>query len=342
MESSRRHLLKITAASSAAAVIAGLVPVRAVHGQASQIKLKFGTVQPAGHPTVEGVKQAAEAIRQDTNGQVDIQVYPNSQLGSDTDMLSQLRGGALHCTLHSGLILSTLIPIASINGVGFAFKDYDQVWAAMDGDLGALVRAEIMKSGLMPMARVWDTGFRHITTSTHPVATPNDLKGMKIRVPISAMWTSLFKNLGASPTGVNFGEVYSALQTKIVDGQENPLGIIQIARLYEVQKYLSLTGHMWDGMWFLFNGKLWNALPKDVQDIVARRINEAVTAEREATAALNGRLVADLTGKGVVVNRPDVQPFRTLLRSSGFYSEWRSKFGPAAWATLEKYTGALS
>lgn len=342
MESSRRNLLKIAGATSAAAAMGGLVPVRAAHGQASQIKLKFGTVQPAGHPTVEGVKQAADAIRQETNGQVDIQVYPNSQLGSDTDMLSQLRVGALHCTLHSGLILSTLIPIASINGVGFAFKDYDQVWAAMDGDLGNLVRSEITKAGLVPMARMWDTGFRHITTSTHPIAVPADLKGFKIRVPISAMWTSLFKNLGASPTGVNFGEVYSALQTRIVDGQENPLGIIQIARLYEVQKYLSLTGHMWDGMWFLFNGKVWAGLPKDIQEVISRHINTAVTAERENTAALNGKLVANLTEKGVLINKPDVQPFRAMLRASGFYSEWRNKFGATAWATLEKYTGNLS
>ena len=340
MQPSRRHVLKMAGATSAA--LAGLMHSPSSYAQPSQIKLKFGTVQPAGHPTVEGVKHAAEAIRKETNGQVDVQVYPNSQLGSDTDMLSQLRVGALHCTLHSGLILSTLIPIASINGVGFAFKDYDQVWAAMDGDLGKLVRADIAKAGLFPMNRVWDTGFRHVTTSTHAIATPADLKGFKIRVPISAMWTSLFKNLGASPTGVNFGEVYSALQTRIVDGQENPLGIIQVARLYEVQKYLSLTGHMWDGMWFLFNGKAWAGLPKDVQEIISRHIDAAVTTERAATAELNGKLVASLAANGVVVNKPDAQPFRAALRASGFYAEWRNKFGPAPWATLEKYTGSLS
>jgi tripartite ATP-independent transporter DctP family solute receptor len=341
MEHSRRHLLKLAAATSASVGIAGLAPLRA-HGRPAAIKLKFGTVQPAGHPTVEGVKQAADAIRQETGNQVDIQVYPNSQLGSDTDMLSQLRAGALHCTLHSGLILSSLVPVASINGVGFAFKDYDQVWAAMDGDLGRLVRADIEKAGLVPMSRPWDTGFRHITSSGHAIASPADLKGFKIRVPISAMWTSLFKNLGASPAGVNFGEVYSALQTRMMDGQENPLGIIQVARLYEVQKYLSLTGHMWDGMWFLFNGKVWAGLPKDIQEIVSRQINAAVPAERAATAALNGKLVASLAEKGLVVNKPDVQAFRSVLTASGFYGEWRGKFGAAAWGMLEKYTGNLA
>lgn len=341
MEQSRRNLLKIASAASAATAIAGLVPTGAF-GQSSQIKLKFGTVQPAGHPTVEGVKQAVEAIKLETNGQVDIQVYPNSQLGSDTDMLSQLRAGALDCTLHSGLILSTLVPVASINGVGFAFKDYDQVWAAMDGDLGSYVRSEISKAGLVPMERAWDTGFRHITSATRPITIPSDLKGFKIRVPISAMWTSLFKNLGASPTGVNFGEVYSALQTKMVDGQENPLGIIQIARLYEVQKYLSLTGHMWDGMWFLFSGKTWARLPKDIQGIISKHINAAVTAERANTAALNAKLVTDLSSKGILVNKPDTQAFRTVLRESGFYTEWRQKFGPNVWTILEKYTGNLS
>ena len=154
-------------------------------------------------------------------------------------MLSQLRSGAIDFFTLSGLILATLVPPASINGIGFAFKDYDTVWKAMDGKLGAYVRAEIDKRGLIAMDKMWDNGFRQITSSTHPIKAPADLKGFKIRVPVSPLWTSMFQALGASPISINFTEVYSALQTKIAEGQENPLTLIQIAKLYEVQKYVS-------------------------------------------------------------------------------------------------------
>ena len=144
-------------------------------------------------------------------------------------------------------VLSTLIPTASIWGVGFAWKDYETLWRALDGKLGASLRAQITKAGLIPLEKIWDNGFRQITTSTRPIGKPEDLKGMKIRVPINALWTSLFESLGASPTGINFAEVYSALQTRVVDGQENPPAIIAAAKLYEVQRYCALTNHMWDG-----------------------------------------------------------------------------------------------
>ena len=161
-------------------------------------------------------------------------------------MLSQLRVGALECFTLSGVnVLSTLIPTASVWGVGFAWKDYDTLWRALDGKLGTSLRAQITKAGLIPMEKIWDNGFRQITTSTHSISKPEDLEGMKILVPISALWTMLFETLGASPTGINFAEVYSALQTKVVDGQESPPAIISAAKLYEVQKYCSLTNHMW-------------------------------------------------------------------------------------------------
>ena len=182
-------------------------------------------------------QEAATRIKEATGGRVEIQLFPNNQLGSDTDMLSQLRSGAIDFFSLSGLILSTLVPVASINGIGFAFKDYDTVWNTMDGKLGAYVRGEIGKRGLIAMDKMWDNGFRQITSSTRPIRTPADLKGFKIRVPISPLWTSMFQAFGASPISINFSEVYSALQTKIAEGQENPLSLIEIAKLYEVQKY---------------------------------------------------------------------------------------------------------
>ena len=232
-------------------------------------------------------------------------MFPNNQLGGDTDMLSQVRSGAIDFFPLSGLILQTLVPLAGINGIAFAFKDYATVWSAMDGDLGAFVREANAKVGLYTFDKCLDNGYRNITSSTKPINTPADLNGFKIRVPVSPLWTSLFKALGASPASINFSEVYSALQTKVVEGQENPLSIIQIAKLYEVQKYCSMTGHMWDGQWVLANGKMWAGLPKDIQAIITKNVTEAVVKQREDMAKLNETLEGDLKAKGMIFNYPD-------------------------------------
>jgi tripartite ATP-independent transporter DctP family solute receptor len=257
-------------------------------------------------------------------------------------MLSQIRSGGLEFFTLSGLILATLVPAASINGIGFAFPDYDTVWKAMDGDLGAYVRGEIAKANLVAMDKIWDNGFRQTTSSTKPIKDPADYKGFKIRVPVSPLWTSMFKAFDASPASINFSEVYSALQTKIVEGQENPLALISTAKLYEVQKYCSLTNHMWDGFWFLANRRAWEKIPEDVRVIVAKNINAAAVNERVDTAKLNGSLRGELEGKGLLFNQPDVAPFREKLRSAGFYSEWKGKYGDQAWELLEKSVGKLS
>jgi tripartite ATP-independent transporter DctP family solute receptor len=258
-------------------------------------------------------------------------------------MFSQLRSGALECFTLSGVnVLSMLIPSASISGIGFAFKDYPTVWTALDGKLGAHLRTQINKSGFVVMDKIWDNGFRQITTSTKPITEPADLRGLKIRVPVSALWTSLFKSLGAAPTGINFAEVYSALQTKVVDGQENPPAIISAAKLYEVQKYCSLTNHMWDGWWFLVNRRAWSQVPPDIQETVSRIINATALAEREDVARQNEALLGDLAAKGLVFNDVDPAPFRETLRKSGFYVEWKNKFGEEAWALLEEATGKLA
>jgi tripartite ATP-independent transporter DctP family solute receptor len=338
MHLSRRRLLATGTSILAGAVAAPLV----ARAQQVQWTYKYANNLPDSHPMNVRAREMAAAIKDQTGGRFEMQIFPSSQLGSDTDTLSQLRSGGVEFFTLSGLILSTLVPAASINGLGFAFPSYDAVWRAMDGDLGAYVRAQIAKSGLIAMEKIWDNGFRQTTTSTKPIVTPDDFKGMKLRVPVSPLWTSMFKALDAAPTSINFNEVYSALQTKIVDGQENPLAIISTAKLYEVQKYCSLTNHMWDGFWFLANQRAWQALPEDVRGVVAKNINTAGLKEREDVAELNATLQKSLAAKGLVFNQPDPAPFRDKLRAAGFYSEWRSKYGDEAWGILEKSTGKLA
>jgi tripartite ATP-independent transporter DctP family solute receptor len=339
MSFSRRALLKASAASAVASGIGAPFVARA---QTAEFIYKFANNLPESHPFVARAREMAAAIKTETNGRFDMQVFPNNQLGSDTDMLSQLRSGGIEFFTLSGLILATLVPPASINGIGFAFPDYPTVWKAMDGDLGAYVRGEINKAGLEVMEKIWDNGFRQITSSTRPINGPDDLKGFKIRVPVSPLWTSMFKAFGASPASINFSEVYSALQTKIVEGQENPLALISTAKLYEVQKYCSLTNHMWDGFWFLMNRRAWQALPEDIRTIVAKNVNAAAVKERADTEKLNATVKDELAGKGLIFNQPEVAPFRDKLRSAGFYAEWKGKYGDKAWDVLEKAVGKLS
>ena len=331
----RRHVL-VTACALP------LVAIRTRPARAAEFSYKLATNLPATHPLSARNMEAADRIKAATGGRLEIAVFPNSQLGTDTDMLSQVRSGALEFFTLSGLILSTLVPLAAVNGVGFAFKDNEQALAAMDGDLGRLVRAEVAKRGLLAFDHVFDSGFRQITSSTKPITAPGDLAAMKIRVPPAALWTSMFRDFGASPVTINFSEVYSALQTKIADGQENPLAIIDAAKLYEVQKYCSMTRHMWDGYWLLANQRAFKQLPQDAQEIAAREFARAASEERDDLAKLNAGLRASLSARGLVFNDVDPAPFRDALRKAGFYAEWKGKFGEQAWKTLEASTGGLS
>lgn len=211
----------------------------------------------------------------------------------------------------------------------------------MDGDLGAHVRGAIRKIRLYAFDKMWDNGFRQMTSSKAPVEQAADLDDLKIRVPVSPLSISMFKGLGASPTSLQFSEVYSSLQTKIVDAQENPLPIIQVAKLYEVQKYCSLTNHIWDGFWFIANGAAWDRLPDDLKTIVADGINGAGLRQREDIKKLNESVVTDLKAKGLAFNTPSSDSFREALRNAGFYKEWKGRFGDEAWSALEASVGKL-
>jgi tripartite ATP-independent transporter DctP family solute receptor len=322
-----------------AAVVAGS-GTRSALAQASKVKLRYGTAFPADHPGVTRIQEAAQAIAKETNGLVDLQVYPNSQLGSEADMFSQTRSGALDFMSTSG-VNQTVVPVGGINAVAFAFDDYSKVWAAMDGELGNHVREQFAKAGLFVFPRMLDNGYRNITSSAKPVNSPDDLKGFKIRVPGNQLWVTMFKALGAAPTPINFGELYAALQTHVVDGQENPLALISSAKLYEVQKYIALSGHMWDGHHIFANNKKWAALPDEVRSVISKHLDQAALLERADIVALNDKLVDTLKAAGVVFNSPAKKPFRDVLSSAGYYSEWKGKFGEEPWALLEKYAGKL-
>jgi len=334
--STRRRFL---AAGAGLAAGAALLPR---HASGAEFSYKLATGQDPTHPVNVRAKEALDRIREATKGRVEINLFPANQLGSDTDLLSQVRSGGVEFFNLSTSVLATLVPVVGIVNTGFAFPDYDTVWKSMDGDVGTYIREQIAKSGILTVSRPWDNGFRQVTSSSRPIKGPDDLRGFKIRVPPAPMLTSLFKALEASPTPINFNELYSALQTKVVEGQENPLAIIATARLYEVQKYCSMTGHVWDGYLILANRRAWERLPEDLRTIVSRELDKSGVDERADIAKLSVSLRNDLSAKGVAFNDVDRNAFRNALRKTTFYKDWKSKYGDDAWNRLEAATGKLT
>ena len=327
-------------AASTAITAAAILPSRPA--RAAEFEYKMGHSSPEGHPFHKRLLEVSDRIAKETGGRMKLTIFPASQLGGDNDLLSQARSGAVDFVQPAGLILASILPVAAVNGMGFAFKDYAQVWTAIDGDLGDYVRSQIAaKAGLVPMEKRWDLGFRQITTSTKPVEKAADLSGLKLRVPGAPALVSLFTALGASPVSMQFGEVYTSLQTKVVDGQENPLSQIDAGKFYEVQKYCSISNHVWDGHWIVFNKPAWDRLPDDIKTIVARAFNDGALAQRVEVAALNDSLQAELEKKGLAFNTAETQSFREMLAKAGFYQEWRGKLGDEVWTLLEKQVGKL-
>ena len=325
---------KAMIAGSAAFASIGIIKAPA---KAAQFEFKMGTDNPTGHPLNARAKQMCDAITAESGGKINMSFFPNNMLGGDTAMLTQLRSGALQMmTLDPG-ILQSVVPSAAISSIGFTFKSDEQAFAALDGSLGDYVRKEIAARGLYCFRNIWENGTREITSSTRPIKVADDLEGFKIRTPEAKQWVQLFKALGAIPTAMNFNEVYTSLQTHVVDGQENPLANIETGRLYEVQKYLSITNHLWGGYWLLMNGDVWKSLPADLQGVVERNAAKYAALDRSDTLALNRSLQSKLVEQGMAVNVADGASFQRKL--GGFYAAAKAEFGTQLWTLLEQSCG---
>jgi TRAP-type transport system periplasmic protein len=337
MKITRRGLLG--AASAAWATTTFTKPASA----AAEFDFKLGVDTPDAHPLTLRLIEAAREIGKQTTGRVNVTVFPNSQLGGDPEMLSQVRAGGIELFAAPSLTLSILVPLSGLPSIGFAFQSYDQVWAAMDGGVGDIVRDAIGKAGIVPMKKVWDNGFRQITSSSsRQLNSIEDLKGFKIRVPVTALLTSLFSGLGALPSSISYSELYSALQTHIVEGQENPLAQVSTGKMYEVQKYCALSNHCWSGYWIVANRRALAALPADLLEIVNGCFDASAVQERADLVDMDRLLQAELTAKGMTFNKLDPVQFRAALVKAGFYAQWQKTYGGEAWAKLEQYTGPLS
>jgi TRAP-type transport system periplasmic protein len=311
--------------------------------RAADFDLKYGHDLPPEHPINVRSVQAFARIKSATKGRVQIKSFPTSQLGSDPNMIAQLRSGAIDALAMPGAFLNAIAPLASIENLAYAFPNRDTVFRAMDGDLGKVVRDDIAaKGGMVVLDKIWENGFRNITTSTKPIRTVGDLAGLKIRVSPGKIRVDTFQSLGAAPSPIALSELYTALQTHVIDAEENPLLLIDQQKFYEVQKYVAMSEHIWSGYWTLFNQDLWNKFPKDVQGIITREMSAATLAARNDNVSLNRSVRDKLVRRGMKFNDVDKNSFKQKLVDAKYYERWKAEFGPKAWAALEKYANKLA
>lgn len=311
-------------------------------GQAAAIEMRQFHNQTDDTPLHKRLTEMWAAVDQESGGRLKVKVFAenNKVAGGDPQARDMLVSGELEFFTLMGGILDEVVPIADIQGMPFAFKDNNQVYAALDGDLGDLLREEAMTKGIYALPRAcFENGFRQITSSTHPIRTVADLKGMKIRIPASQMFADVFKSLGAEPTAINTNRLYESLKSGIVEGQENPLAIVDGFKLYEVQKYVSLTSHMWSGYNLLANLNVWRKLGPDLQTVVQRNAEKYVKLQRADNVALNAALQGALEKRGLIFNVADTSGFRAPL--GDFYMRWKDHFGARAWGMLEAHVGKL-
>ena len=299
---------------------------------------RLGLNQPAGSPTARRAGEMAEAINRETGGEFRLDVFPGSRLGPDPKMFADLRAGALEFFM-AGATLGEVAPSSALPLLPFAFTDSKAVFAALDGALGDRIRGELAQNGLHAFHHCWQNGFHHLTTSVRPICAADDFTGLRFRSPGGAIAADFFKALGAEAGMVPFSGMYEALKARQFDGQSDPLGVVLSLKLYEVQSYLSLTAHWWSGFTLLANAAAWAALPRTVQDAVARNAEKFALLQRDDIEKVNAAGAEELARRGMQVNTADTASFRARL--GDFYKSWRTKAGPEMWRLLESYAGGI-
>lgn len=327
-----------------AATLAGAAAIGIVRspGRAAQFSYKLANDQPPSHPLTSMSLQAAEKVRIASNGELEIHVFPSGILGGDPQLVAQTRSGAIELLQIGNNVLASTVPAAALEGIPFAFTSYAQLMGVANGPLGAYIGTAAQAFGLRRFSGSWYGGAFQVQNSLRPIVVPGDLKGLKLRVPAGPIDVATFKAFDALPTVVTLSEVYTALQTHLVDGIEVPLATVENFKFYELVKYVSMTSHSHLNYLMLANADAWSALPARLQAIVDREFNAAALAASAAMAASQTTAEATLRSRGLTFNRPAIEPFRRVIRDAGLYQQWRDAYDPAGWAILEKAIGKLA
>jgi TRAP-type transport system periplasmic protein len=289
--------------------------------------IKIGTVVAPDHPENVGARKIKELIEKKAGDRVDVQVFTDGQIGDQRTMVENMRNGVQEITWVTVGFFGSYEPILNVIESGYLFRDSQHSHNVFDGPMGNEVRALVEKHGVKLLG-FYEAGMRHITNSVRPIKTPEDLKGLKIRTPQAKYHLNTLKYMGANPVAMSFGELYTAMQQKVVDGQENPFSNIYTAKFYEVNKYMSLTGHLLLTHMVMYSGKLWDGLPADLQKVVRESVIESQEAERKAVRDDDERLLKEIKAKGMLVNDADREAFKKSVMP--LREDAVKEFGPKA------------
>jgi len=298
--------------------------------------------QTAGGTLHKNLVAMWDAVRAESNGRVEATVHAeNNKLpGGDPDALKLLLSGEIQFFTLMGGIIGTVVPVAEAQQAPFAFKSAPEAHKAVDGAFGKYIGEEMTAKGmyLFPVSG-FDNGMRQVTTIARPVAKPDDLSGIKIRVPAGQMIFDTFQAFGAEPVATTANQIYDALKSGRVGAQENPLAILEGFKLSEIVTYVSMTNHMWSGFNLMAHLATWKGVPEDIKAVIERNASKYVRQQREDQGKLNASLRDSFVTRGIAFNEIDQATFRARL--PGVYATWKEKLGAKCWALLEAEVGKL-
>lgn len=319
-----RHVLVVLCAL--VLVVATGIPALSAP-QPSPIVLKLGHVVATGHPYHYGATEFARLVAERSGGRVRIDVYPAGQLGpGEREEIEALQLGGIDLVVTGTAVLANFLPDFAVMDLPFLFRDYRHVDAVLDGPVGQMLLDRLNKANLNIVGlALWEQGFRHLTNSKRPIDTPADVRGLKIRVQENPIHVDSFNALGALATPMAWGGVYTALQQGVIDGQENPIPVLTSHKIYEVQRYLAMTGHFYAPAIIIMNADRFRSLPADLQDLFVRTAREVSQSERSLARKMESEQVDELKRLGMQVTYPDKAAFQRAMQP--VYSKYRPRFG---------------
>lgn len=316
MNLTRRRLLAGTGMALAAPAI-----LRRQALAATTLTLGHGAAP--GNPRSVAAQEFAKLVQEKTGGRVTVNIAGSEQLGNDVAMLTSLRTGALDITANSQGAASGLVPELATLGLPFLFEDPAAAFRVLDGPIGSELAEKFTALGIVPLGW-WDNGIRHITNSKRSISTPADLQGLTIRTPADPMTIDIFQALGAATEQIAFSELYVALQQGVVDGQENPLANIASSKLYEVNKYISLSGHKWECNPFLMSQIAVARLGADLEPVQAAA-KEAGDLQRKLSQEAAAKHLAEFKANpDLVVNEVDRAAFQAA--TAPVFEKWKAEY----------------
>ncbi len=293
--------LKTLTLRSALAVAMAALCFGTTAAAAQEIKARFGTSLPDSHPQTLGARKFAELVEQKSKGRIKISVYSGAQLGSDQQMQAALRGGTQEFTAPSTATLANLVKEFGVFGLPFSFANEKQAYAVFDGPFGQSILAKLAEKDIIGLA-YWENGFRHFTNSKRAIVKAEDLGGLKVRTMQNNLYIDLFSGLGANAIPMPVNELFNALETKAVDAQENPYTVVQAQKFYDVQKYLSTTGHAYDAQVLIASKKFWDKLSAADKTLMQDAAREATDFQRQTSREMNAKARAELIKAGMQIN----------------------------------------